>query len=648
MNGANHIAGGLAFTGVFASFFNINIFENSFYLITTTIASLLPDIDHTKSYIGKFFYPISKQIDKKFGHRTITHSIFFLATITLSVAILETIYSTNKTISTIVFFSILSHLILDMVTVQGIPLFYPFYKNPCVIPANPNSRIRNDNIRAQAVSFFFFTFVLFTCQDLFANGFWTSYNRAFGTIKHVNSESRNNKNILLVDYEYTKNGKTKKGIGQLIKSTEKEIIIFNKKLIKLKNTDQILHTKPIKTKYKPIINEISFFSISKDSLNKILQNKIISGTIQSNKTFYTEQSNIENSGTKKKFNISYNQYITINQDSTNYLINKQIDELNLKLLLEQNKIKKHNNKLINLMINKRELDNKIKIEKDIYKENNLRKKLIRVKKQIENFQESGINTDLLKFQIENLKNNVNHSEKQLFSGIITIYETIKEYNEQKNKSTEKKEIIKHKYYTLQYSEEHEQALYIKYKLKKTTLETQKVKRQNNFRTDNKIKTTSAETSDYKNSGYDRGHLLPSADRLFSKEANSETFIMSNISPQTEEFNRISWLSLEKQVRRWAIKFDSVEVITAGVLTGGLETIGQNKVSVPNYFYKIIRTYNNKNTIAFVMPNKKTKHISNYVVSIDSIENLTGLDFLQGITNEDFIESQVQTGNFKFH
>ena len=73
MTAPNHAIGGIGFTGLFCSIFTINIFSNPLYIFLTIFGSLLPDIDHTKSIIGKLFYPFAKWISIKFGHRTITH-----------------------------------------------------------------------------------------------------------------------------------------------------------------------------------------------------------------------------------------------------------------------------------------------------------------------------------------------------------------------------------------------------------------------------------------------------------------------------------------------------------------------------------------------------------------------------------------------
>ena len=92
------------------------------------------------------------------------------------------------------------------------------------------------------------------------------------------------------------------------------------------------------------------------------------------------------------------------------------------------------------------------------------------------------------------------------------------------------------YYTLCYRESYEQAEWSAYCLRDWMLQ-KNVKRTNDFRPDPEILTGSATLADYKRSGYDRGHLTPAGDMVFSKEAMSETFYMSNMCPQAAAFNR---------------------------------------------------------------------------------------------------------------
>ena len=90
--GFNHIAGGVAFTGIFSSFNNVNIFEEPEYLFCTIFFSMLPDVDHTKSVIGKAFYPLARWLDRRHGHRTLTHSLLALVCLFVLVYALESFF----------------------------------------------------------------------------------------------------------------------------------------------------------------------------------------------------------------------------------------------------------------------------------------------------------------------------------------------------------------------------------------------------------------------------------------------------------------------------------------------------------------------------------------------------------------------------
>ena len=124
------------------------------------------------------------------------------------------------------------------------------------------------------------------------------------------------------------------------------------------------------------------------------------------------------------------------------------------------------------------------------------------------------------------------------------------------------QIVHHEYYSLSYNETHEQAEWVAYELKNTHLSSTNFKRPY-FEIDKAVKTGAAHWRNYKNSGYDRGHLCPAGDRRFSKKAYDETFLTSNISPQEHQFNAGIWNTLEQKVRYWARKYDGVFVITGG-------------------------------------------------------------------------------------
>jgi endonuclease G len=190
------------------------------------------------------------------------------------------------------------------------------------------------------------------------------------------------------------------------------------------------------------------------------------------------------------------------------------------------------------------------------------------------------------------------------------------------------QIIRHSAYTLCYSEPHEQASWVAYEL--TRAETQKaVERSNKFMIDPLVKTGSARDADYKASGYDRGHLAPAADMGWSTQAMQESFYYSNMSPQLPSFNRGIWKQLEELVRDWAIAEDTILIVTGPILRNGLPTIGANKVSIPEYYYKAILDLSGKTHkgIGFILPNRAgSEPLQSYTVSIDSLEKVSGLDF----------------------
>lgn len=208
-----------------------------------------------------------------------------------------------------------------------------------------------------------------------------------------------------------------------------------------------------------------------------------------------------------------------------------------------------------------------------------------------------------------------------------------------------KDIVSHSYYTLSYNEKYEQANWVYYTLTDSLLRKPGVKRSNNFREDKKVVSRSAKPSDYTKSGYDRGHLCPAGDMGFDPRAMDESFLMSNMSPQMPGFNRGIWKELEEQVRQWAEIEGRLYVVTGPVFNDPKGWIGKEKVLVPGYFFKIIYDPTDEpKLIAFVFPNEKSdRPLSDYVLSVDDTEKLTGYDFFSQLPDEleNTLESRVQ-------
>lgn len=213
------------------------------------------------------------------------------------------------------------------------------------------------------------------------------------------------------------------------------------------------------------------------------------------------------------------------------------------------------------------------------------------------------------------------------------------------------ELVEFSAFALAYDEQHEQAAWVAYRLLAQGRQARH-ERYDRFMADSKVSTGSAEPDDYTNSGYDRGHLAPAGDFATSKEAMKESFYMSNMSPQEPSFNRGIWNKLEGRVREWAEETGEVWIITGPVLMNQkrLKKIGQNKISVPRYYYKVILDIREPgiSMIGFVLPNKgSSKALSNFVIPVDSIEQLTGLDFFPMLPDdvEENMESLAPAGEW---
>ena len=210
---------------------------------------------------------------------------------------------------------------------------------------------------------------------------------------------------------------------------------------------------------------------------------------------------------------------------------------------------------------------------------------------------------------------------------------------------EKVEVIYHEAIILGYNEKHEQAQWVSHIIL-PDVEKGNVSRTNNFRKDKLVTSGTASKADYWYSGYDRGHLAPSADFRWSKTALSESYFYSNMAPQLPELNRERWAELENAIREYVIENKiQVYVVTGGILHDSLPVMRnqdrENEVSIPNLFYKVILDNSNHRGIGFVMPNGICDYpIMSYAISIDSVEVLTGINFFSKIKDEDFIEQKV--------
>ncbi|MFN0035113.1 MAG: DNA/RNA non-specific endonuclease [Saprospiraceae bacterium] len=201
------------------------------------------------------------------------------------------------------------------------------------------------------------------------------------------------------------------------------------------------------------------------------------------------------------------------------------------------------------------------------------------------------------------------------------------------------ELVRHTWFALGYSEDHEQAEWVAYELTRERLNQNWAERPNSFRPDPEVRTESATPRDYNASGYDKGHLCPAADMAFDAAAMDESFFMSNISPQVPAFNVGIWRELEELTRDWARRFNRLYVVTGPVLSQpGQGQIGFSKVTVPAAYYKVLLAPEQQRAIGFMLPNSLSERpVTDFACSIDKVEKSTGIDFfpqlLKGLGEE---------------
>ncbi|MEM7037458.1 MAG: DNA/RNA non-specific endonuclease [Bacteroidota bacterium] len=221
---------------------------------------------------------------------------------------------------------------------------------------------------------------------------------------------------------------------------------------------------------------------------------------------------------------------------------------------------------------------------------------------------------------------------------------------------EGEDLIEHKALALVYSERHEQAKWVAHVILPDIIDG-KTARSNDFREDPLVKTGTAVESDYflktekadgtfdyDGFGYDRGHLAPSADFRWSPTALSESYFYSNMSPQLPEFNREIWADLEGKIRGYIFRNpkSTLYVVTGPLLSQDLPHIerGMNKVAIPDHFFKVVIDKENGRGIGFILPHKGPyEPLHKYAVTIDAVEQRTGIDFYQAL--EDGLESKVE-------
>lgn len=178
-----------------------------------------------------------------------------------------------------------------------------------------------------------------------------------------------------------------------------------------------------------------------------------------------------------------------------------------------------------------------------------------------------------------------------------------------------------------------------------------IPRQNDFIEDISVPTPRATLADYRGSGYDRGHMCPAGDNKWDSEAMYESFYLTNMCPQNSSLNSGVWNKFEMDCRVWAKRFGDIYIVCGPIYFNKVhKMIGDNKIFVPEAFFKVVLCLNGKPK-GFGIIARNTDGLSKrdlYYNSIDQVERITGYDFFPSLPDdvEDAVESSYDTSDWK--
>ena len=197
-------------------------------------------------------------------------------------------------------------------------------------------------------------------------------------------------------------------------------------------------------------------------------------------------------------------------------------------------------------------------------------------------------------------------------------------------------------YSLEYDVDKRHPRFVCFSFDDITSETA-VKRTDAWKWDPMIPQQYSTESMFRNSGYDRGHLVASHDRVYSREANMQTFYYSNMSPQLPNFNQKYWSKLEQQVQSWGRNKKSRDVLY--VAKGGTirddqveNTKVQGRIVVPKYYWMamVVKKGDAYHGLAFWLEHKewdmKTPMMT-VALSIDELEKKLGIDLFHNFPDD---------------
>ncbi|MBQ9529141.1 MAG: DNA/RNA non-specific endonuclease [Bacteroidales bacterium] len=195
------------------------------------------------------------------------------------------------------------------------------------------------------------------------------------------------------------------------------------------------------------------------------------------------------------------------------------------------------------------------------------------------------------------------------------------------------QIIIKKGYTTSYNQNTLQPNWVFWRLIADHVNGDEARSGNAYHEERKVAKPRATLADYRRSGFSRGHMCPAGDNKWDKQAMYDSFSLINICPQTERCNSGVWNNIEMQCREWALEYGELYIVSGPIFRSRPETIGPNKVPVPDAFFKVVVCMNGKKKgIGFICDNiDRNQTMKKCVVTIDEIERITGIDFFPHLT-----------------
>ena len=205
------------------------------------------------------------------------------------------------------------------------------------------------------------------------------------------------------------------------------------------------------------------------------------------------------------------------------------------------------------------------------------------------------------------------------------------------------QILKRKGYTTSYNMETRNPNWVAWHLTKAHTYGNSRRQEEMFTEDQEV-SPRATNNDYYTSRYDRGHMCPAADNKWDATAMKESFLFTNICPQSHNLNKYEWNNLEIKCREWARKYGAIDIVCGPLYDSPTltRTIGRNRVWIPDGFFKVVmcRSKQQPKAIGFLFRNDGKKvSLESVVRTVDEIERITGIDFYPAL--DDDVENMIE-------